>query len=278
MKNLKRSQIAVMNIQYKFFPLIKFFEDAVANKVQCIELWVAAPHFHPEDMTYREIVSIRHEIEARKLNLVCYTPKQCVYPINLAAPYEAERRRSLKFFENAIRVSSELGTDKMLVTVGTGYFDGSDYEEAWKYGKEGLSQLGDLAEHYGITLALEVWRKDETNLIYDLSSLKRMMDELSHKNIGAMLDTIPMALENKTPKDYLETFGDRLVHVHFIDGAPYGHLAWGDGILDMEEYLRQFDEYGYKNSLSLEITDNRYLMNPEGAVSRSIGKLFSIIK
>lgn len=39
MKNLKRSQIAVMNIQYKFFPLIKFFEDAVANKVQCIELW-----------------------------------------------------------------------------------------------------------------------------------------------------------------------------------------------------------------------------------------------
>ena len=153
-----------------------------------------------------------------------------------------------------------------------------DYEEAWKYGKEGLSQLGDLAEHYGITLALEVWRKDETNLIYDLSSLKRMMDELSHKNIGAMLDTIPMALENKTPKDYLETFGDRLVHVHFIDGAPYGHLAWGDGILDMEEYLRQFDEYGYKNSLSLEITDNRYLMNPEGAVSRSIGKLFSIIK
>lgn len=114
MKNLKRSQIAVMNIQYKFFPLIKFFEDAVANKVQCIELWGAAPHFHPEDMTYREIVSIRHEIEARKLNLVCYTPEQCVYPINLAAPYEAERRRSLKFFENAIRVSSELGTDKML--------------------------------------------------------------------------------------------------------------------------------------------------------------------
>ena len=166
----------------------------------------------------------------------------------------------------------------MLVTVGTGYFDGSDYEEAWKYGKEGLMQLGDMAEHYDITLALEVWRKDETNLINDLSSLQKMMRELEHKNIGAMLDTIPMVLENKTPKDYLDVFGERLVHVHFIDGAPRGHLAWGDGVLDMEGYLGQFDEYGYKNSLSLEITDGRYLMNPEKSIQQSVKRLFSVIK
>ena len=278
MDNLKRNQIAVMNIQYKFFPLTKFLDDAVKNEVECIELWGAAPHFHSEDMTYHDITSVRHEIESRNLKLICYTPEQCIYPINLAAPYEAERRRSLKFFEDAIRVTSELGTDKMLVTVGTGYFDGSDYEEAWKYGKEGLMQLGDMAEHYGIMLALEVWRKAETNLINDLSSLQKMMRELEHKNIGAMLDTIPMALENKTPKDYLDVFGERLVHVHFIDGAPRGHLAWGDGILDMEGYLGQFDEYGYKNSLSLEITDGRYLMDPEKSIQQSVKRLFSVIK
>lgn len=278
MDNLKRNQIAVMNIQYKFFPLTKFLDDAVKNEVECIELWGAAPHFHSEDMTYHDITSVRHEIESRNLKLICYTPEQCIYPINLAAPYEAERRRSLKFFEDAIRVTSELGTDKMLVTVGTGYFDGSDYEEAWKYGKEGLMQLGDMAEHYGIMLALEVWRKDETNLINDLSSLQKMMRELEHKNIGAMLDTIPIALENKTPKDYLDVFGERLVHVHFIDGAPRGHLAWGDGILDMEGYLGQFDEYGYKNSLSLEITDGRYLMDPEKSIQQSVKRLFSVIK
>ena len=160
-----------MNIQYKFFPLTKFLDDAVKNQVQAVELWGAAPHFHPEDMTYRDIVAVRHEIERRGLKLICYTPEQCIYPINLAAPYESERRRSLKFFEDAVRVASELGTDKVLVTAGTGYFDGSDYEEAWKYGKEGLMQLGDLAEHYGITLALEAWREDESNLINNLESL-----------------------------------------------------------------------------------------------------------
>jgi len=266
-----------MNIQYKFFPLTKFLDDAVKNQVQAVELWGAAPHFHPEDMTYRDIVAVRHEIERRGLKLICYTPEQCIYPINLAAPYESERRRSLKFFEDAVRVASELGTDKVLVTAGTGYFDGSDYEEAWKYGKEGLMQLGDLAEHYGITLALEAWREDESNLINNLESLKKMMDELNHDHIGAMLDTCPMVLENKSPSDYLRVFGDKLIHVHFIDGTPRGHLAWGDGILDMEGYLKQFDLYGYKHSLSLEITDGRYLMDPEKSIQQSVEKLYSVI-
>lgn len=170
-----------------------------------------------------------------------------------------------------------MGTDKVLVTAGTGYFDGSDYEEAWKYGKEGLMQLGDLAEHYGITLALEAWREDESNLINNLESLKKMMDELNHDHIGAMLDTCPMVLENKSPSDYLRVFGDKLIHVHFIDGTPRGHLAWGDGILDMEGYLKQFDLYGYKHSLSLEITDGRYLMDPEKSIQQSVEKLYSVI-
>ena len=278
MNNLKRSQIAAMNIQYKFFPLTKFLDDAVNNQVQTIELWGAAPHFHSEDMTYQDIVAVRHEIEHRELKLICYTPEQCIYPINLAAPYEAERRRSLKFFEDAIRVASELGTDKVLVTAGTGYFDGSDYEEAWKYGKDGLLQLGDMAEHYGITLALEAWREDESNLINNLETLKKMMDELNHDHIGAMLDTIPMILEHKSPEDYLRMFGDKLVHVHFIDGNPRGHLAWGDGILDMEGYLKQFDECEYKHSLSLEITDGRYFMDPEKSLRQSVEKLYKIIK
>ena len=33
MVNLKRSQVAIMNIQYKFFPLTKFLDDAVKNQV-----------------------------------------------------------------------------------------------------------------------------------------------------------------------------------------------------------------------------------------------------
>ena len=36
MDNLKRNQIAVMNIQYKFFPLTKFLDDAAKNEVNVL--------------------------------------------------------------------------------------------------------------------------------------------------------------------------------------------------------------------------------------------------
>lgn len=273
MHKISSKQIAVMNIQYKYFPLTKFLNDAVKNGVKNIELWGAAPHFHMEDMTYREILNVRREIEQRGLHLVCFTPEQCVYPINLAAPGRDARRRSVKFFENSIRAAGELGCKKVLVTSGTGYFDGSDQEEAWKRSAENLAGLGDMAEHYGITLALEVLRRDESNLVYDLSSLQKMLNELNHASIGGMIDTIPMALAKESPVMYLKALGERLVHVHFIDGAPKGHLAWGDGVLDMKQYLKEFADFGYSGYLSLEITDGRYFMEPSVSVEQSIRKL-----
>lgn len=274
---ISRDQIAIMNIQYKYFPLTYFLDDAVKYDAKNIELWGAAPHFHLEDMTYREVSAVRHEIEKRKLKLICFTPEQCVYPINLAAPSLAARRRSVRFFEDSIRVAGELGCGKVLVTPGTGYFDGSNYDDAWSWSVENLIGLGEIAKHYGVTLALEVFRRDESNLVYDLPTLRKMLREVNHSSIGGMVDTIPMALAGEHPYQYLEAFGEKMVHAHFIDGAPRGHLAWGDGILDMKQYLKEFGDFGYKGFLSLEITDGRYLMEPSRSVEQSIDRLYSAL-
>ena len=266
-----------MNIQYKYYPLSLFLDDAVRFGVQNVELWGAAPHFHMEDMTYQEIRAVAREIRNRGLKLVCYTPEQCVYPVNLASDNRDTRRRSQKFFENSIRAAGELGTDKVLVTSGTGYFDDSNREEAWKWAAEGIEHLAEMAGDYGITLALEVLRRDESNLVYDLPSLLKMLKEVNHPAVGGMIDTIPMALAGERPAKYLEALGDRLVHIHFIDGAPRGHLAWGDGVLDLEGYLTELDAYPYQGYLSLEITDGRYYMDPSRSVEQSMERLLTLL-
>ena len=278
MNEIRRDRISAMNIQYRYYPLEKFLDDTAQCGLSNVELWGAAPFFHIEDLTYRDIVRVRHEIERRGLRLVCLTPEQCVYPVNLAAPTPEERRRSLKFFEDHLRAASELGTDKMLVTSGWGYCDGSNREDAWKWASEGLYDLAELASVHGIKLALEVLRSDESNLVYNLESLERMLRELSHKSVGGMIDTIPMALAGESPADYLRVLGQYLVHVHFIDGAPRGHLAWGDGVLDMRRYLRELAEGDYSGYLSLEITDGRYYMDPTSSLHKSVQALFEEIK
>ena len=277
MINISMSRVAAMNIQYRYYPLSKFLDDAVDNGLVNIELWGAAPFFHLEDMTYLQVKAVRHEIERRGLNPVCLTPEQCVYPINLGAATREERFRSLKFFENHLRAAAELGTKKMLVTTGWGYFDGSNRDEAWKWAREGIYDLAELAKEHGLTLALEVLRDDESNLVYNLPTLKQMLTELDHDSVGGMIDPIPMAIAGESPADYLNALGDRLIHVHFIDGTPGGHLAWGDGNLDMERYLQEFSDGGYQGFLSLEITDGRYYMDPTASLRQSVERLREFI-
>ena len=274
---LTRDHLSTMNIQYKYWPFTKFLDDTKKYGIPYVEIWGAAPHFHLEDMTYQEVAGVRREIEKRGLKVSCLTPEQCVYPINIAAESKDERRRSLKFFENYIRAASEIGAGKMLVTSGWGYFDGSNAKQAWEYAREGLFDLAECAKTHGICLALEVLRKDESNLVNDLPSLKRMLQELNHESIGGMIDTIPMNLAKATPADYLRELGNKLVHVHFIDGAPKGHLAWGDGILDAAKYLQELSDGGYQGILSLEITDGRYFMEPEASIRQSVEMLFDCL-
>lgn len=277
MKKITRDRIAAMNIQYKYYPLARFLDDAVRSGLACVELWGAAPHLLPEDATYAEVRAVRRAVETRGLKLVCYTPEQCVYPVNLAAPSEAERRRSLKFFEDSLRIAADLGADKMLVTSGTGYYDGSDHDEAWNHAAENIAALGEMAQDYGIRLAFEVLRHDESNLVHNLETLRKMLDQINLPSVYGMVDTIPMALAGETPADYLNALGKRIIHFHFIDGAPRGHLAWGDGVLDMKGYLTQLEEHDYEGYLSLEITDGRYFMEPWKSVEQSVKQLFSVI-
>ena len=65
--------------------------------------------------------------------------------------------------------------------------------------------------------------------------------------------------------------------VPLIDAAPRAHLAWGDGCLDMKDYLEEFSRYSYNGFLSLEITDGRYRMEPTASILQSVKRLYDVL-
>jgi protein FrlC len=104
-----------------------------------------------------------------------------------------------------------------------------------------------------------------------------MLDEVNSPNLKGMIDTIPMALANEDFENYFSLLGEDLVHIHFIDGKPEGHLVWGDGVLPLETYIHQLNEIGYKGFLTLEYTSYQYVRNPDEAMERSFKVLSSVI-
>ncbi|WP_144550469.1 sugar phosphate isomerase/epimerase [Bacillus sp. X1(2014)] len=272
MGKIKRSQITGMNFHYLHFPLDYFLDAMVKYEFEKIELWGAAPHLYVEELSLAEIHAIKKGIDQRGLEVVCFTPEQCMYPINLAAKEPAIRERSIAYFKKSIEAAIELEAPMVLVTAGWGYRN-EGRQEALNRTQDSLEQLSSYAEKQGIILALEPLQKIESNLITTLPELKEMLGTVSSPHLKGMVDTIPLAVEGEELASYFEQLQDDFVHIHFIDGNPSGHLAWGDGSLPLEKYMKTLGDYNYNRALTLEFTSSQYLIDPNEAVEKSLRSL-----
>jgi len=272
MTKISRSQITGMNFHYLHYPLDYFLDSMVRYQFEQIELWGAAPHCYVEDLSLSDINRIKRNIVSRELRVVCFTPEQCMYPINLAAKEKEIRERSVRYFQKSMEASVELEAPMVLATAGWGYRN-EQREEAWKRACDSLQQLAAFAEQMGVVLALEPLQRTESNLICDLASLVEMLESIRSPSVKGMVDTVAMAVEGEEMGSYFERLQDDFLHIHFVDGKPGGHLAWGDGNLPLKSYLDTVQKYNYSGALTLEFTSPKYLENPDQAVEATLRQL-----
>ncbi|MCA1286977.1 sugar phosphate isomerase/epimerase family protein [Salipiger bermudensis] len=255
------SRLAAMNIHYFRHSLTRFLDDAAALGFARIELWAGMPHLSLDDASATELRDVRRMIAARDLSLSCFTPEQCVYPINLASEHPGTARRSFDYFRRALHSAASLDCRQLLVTAGWGYAD-APASDAWERARDQLGALADEAAREGVTLLLEPLSRTESNLITTSAELARMMAELASPQVAAILDLNAMAAAGETPADYLARFGDALRHVHVCDGTPEGHLAWGDGSLPLAQYVAELEAADYQGDYSFEFVSQAYWLDP----------------
>lgn len=261
MKLIKRNQIAGMNIHYMKYSLDYFLDAQKRAGFQSIELWGGIPHLFMDAVSYQETKEISKKIRAHGLEVKVFTPENCMYQYQFAAvkPYGFEK--SKQYFENGIRIAEELGCKIMQCNSGWGYLD-ETRDEAWKRCVEMLQNLCEFAATRGIVLAMESLRPEESNLVVHLEDVKRMQAEVNQPNMKVLVDTTAIGVSGETLEQWFEVFGNDIVHMHFIDGNPYGHLIWGDGCRNLEEDLKICKKYGYQGYFGQEITDQKYFFDP----------------
>ncbi|RDU24048.1 sugar phosphate isomerase/epimerase family protein [Anaerosacchariphilus polymeriproducens] len=261
MKLLNIDQIAAMNIHYLYYSFEYFLNTQERLGVKTIELWTGSPHFFLDSMTYSDCKRIRHLIEERGMQVKIITPENCIYQYQFASQEADIYEKSFQYFSNALKAGAELGCETMAVNSGWGYWH-EDRKEALKRSANMLARLSDVAQQEGLNLAMESLRPQESQLVTTLTDAKKMYDEINHKNFKIMIDTTAMGVAGETIDQWFDVFGDEIVHMHFIDGNPYGHLIWGDGNHNLEAWLKTLAEKGYKGYLGQEITDFEYYNDP----------------
>ncbi|WP_426455174.1 TIM barrel protein [Paenibacillus sp. S-38] len=264
---------AGMNITFRHFPFPYFLEAMSELGVDRIELWAGEPHLYVCRNALGTIRSMRKQLRARDMKVVCYTPEQCIYPYNIAASDEHWRQKSVDYFIENLYAAVELGADTMLLTSGIGDFSVA-LEESWKAAADSIFRLCQAAEREGVTLALEPLTRFESNLITDARGVKRMLEEIRSPALKGMIDTVAMQLAGETPEDYFALLGE-VSHVHLIDGDGQSdaHLALDDGVLNWRQYLAGLQSCGYRGDCTLEIMGYAYYRNPKETMESSISKL-----
>ena len=275
MKTLTRDQILTSNYPYWRYTLGYALDSLERIGCRNIEFYGVYPHFHLDDIGYRDMRRLRKQLSDHGLHAAAFTPEQCLYPVNIASFDPAARRRSMTVFQKSIHCAAELGAKTVVVLAGYATLD-EDESVAWKRSAESLHELSRLAEGCGVTLVLETSPREYTTT-HDSKDVVRMIREVGSPALSGMIDTATLGFSGETIGEAIRDLEGHLEHVHFADGVPNGHLIPEEGTLDLPGMLRELDRSGYGGALSLEILNDRYVRDPHAAMKKSYEKLIEYI-
>lgn len=114
---------------------------------------------------------------------------------------------------------------------------------------EGLRSVADYAADRGVRLAVEPLNRFETDLVNTVEQGVALCDEIDRDNVGLLLDTFHLNIEEKSIGDAVRLAGDRAFHVQVSEndrGTPgSGHVPW-------QEFFLALDDIDYDGQIVVE--------------------------
>lgn len=262
--------LCAMNCHYRFYQLESFFRCASRLGFKHVEIWTAPQHFFMDYQQYEDPDKLIGLAEKFNVRISCICPEQTnPKPNNIAIKDKEGQKRVLRYFKNAIDVSKTVGANKVVITSGWAFYD-EDVKTAKDRSIAMLKEISNYAASKDVYLAMEALQKGESTIANMSLDLKEIIKEVGNNHLKVCLDLGAMAGANETIEDYFRVFHEDIIHCHFVDGNPTGHLAWGDGSRDMEEDLKVFDIFNYSGFLSLEFANDRYFQEPFAADKKTM--------
>ena len=173
-------------------------------------------------------------------------------PCSLIADEPETREKSLDYLKRLVRNTRGIGANVL-----AGVFYGpisklvgrGPQEEELERSAAGLKHLARYARDFDVKLALEPISRYETFILNTVEQGLGLIERIDEPNVGLLLDTYHMNIEEK---DFYAPFiaaGPRLFHVHACEndrGIP------GSGLVQWDKVFQALHALGYQGILSIE--------------------------
>ena len=145
------------------------------------------------------------------------------------------RANAVKYLKACIDAARELGSPvvagPMYSAVGkTRLLSSNERAKQWSLAVETLKPVADYAGQRGVRLAIEPLNRFETDFINTVEQGLDLVGRVSASNVGLLVDTFHMNIEEKDIPDAVRKAGSKIFHFHSCEndrGTPgTGHVEW----------------------------------------------------
>jgi len=167
---------------------------------------------------------------------------------------ESMRRRGREYLRGCIDLAAAVGSPHVAGPMysATGKarpLAPPERERQWRWAVESLREVAEYAGERGIVLAIEPLNRFETDLVNTAEQGLELCERIGLPNVGLLLDTFHMNIEERSIPDAIRLAGDRALHVHACEndrGAP------GSGHVDWNGVAAALREIGYDGAVVIE--------------------------
>lgn len=127
--------------------------------------------------------------------------------------------------------------------------NGISESQAREWMFDGFKTCVEEANKLGVRIAFEPLNRYETTLLNTAEEGLEFIDSVGSDNLGLLLDTFHMNIEEPSIEESIKTCGERIFHFHVADS---NRCYPGAGHIDFKSALEALDSTGYKGFVSGE--------------------------
>lgn len=204
------------------------------------------------EMTDERILELKKIADAEGVRLTYSLGLDPAYDVSSLD--ETQRQGGVKYLQNIIK-KMELAGGDLLSGVsyagwGTPGVVMNDKTPYWNQSVKSMKEIIKTAEACGVTYCVEAVNRFETCIINTAAEALAYIEEIDSPNIGVLLDTYHMNIEENSIGDAIRLVGaDRMKNFHTGEN---NRTALGRGHLDWNEIFGALAEIGYKGPIVSE--------------------------
>lgn len=266
-------KISLASGVYLNFPLEEAIKRVASAGYDGIDIWSGRPHAYRRDFSESQLNHLRLILEECGLGVSSLMPAFYRYPYDLSSPNDAIRQDSLGYMKECMDTAAVLGAPIVLI-VPKRSLHGQSVQDAWKRLADGIDEICLYAQQYEFKLGLEAANPYVTDLVNTAADALRMIEEVEHDNLGAVIDSGHVHLSTESAQEAIKALGERLlqVHVNDNDGQQQQNLVPGEGTFDFIGLLETLWIVGYDGFLSAELSYH-YTLDPDPVVLQTAQRM-----